>query len=288
MDYYKLKPKTTNYRKITKENFEADTDFDELYYPKNKKSQYAVCPACDNPISIIGLYNPDTKIRPYGKHFPKTVEKLAVYDRYRYESCPYASHIWLDTDKKVKKKIDGISKEIIEFMQSNFDSIIRLLRKFTGIIFNDKLIEEMLQQFFCVEGYNYHHINISNCAWIFGYMQRRVRFYGLKLDKNHEMYQAVSKHSLVKIENDTILTNNGFIRPDFYLILHKTKQKDSTISEYITYCIDINDDKVFRKEYKIELDMFSNILNRNTPKTDNDIRYLEMFNNACKKYISNI
>ena len=286
MDYYKLKPKSTDYRKITKENFEADTDRNKLYYPKNKKSQYAVCPACDNPITIIGLYNPDTKVRPYGKHYPKSVDNLAVYNRFRYESCPYASHVWEDTKRVRKKEIDGISKEVIEFMNTNFDSVIRLLRKFTGIIFNDKLIEEMLQQFFCVEGYNYHHINIANCAWIFGYMQWRVKFYGMKLDKSHEVYQAISQHPLVKLENDTILTNNGFIIPEFYLMLHKTKKKNNRTSEYITYCIDINDDKVFRKEYKIDLELMSSILNRKTAKTINDIRYIDMFKTACKKYLT--
>lgn len=107
----------------------------------------------------------------------------------------------------------------------------------------------------------------------------------MKLDKNHEVYQAISQYSLVKIENDTILTNNGFIIPEFYLMLHKTKKKNNITSEYITYCIDINNDKVFRKEYKIDLSQFSKILNRKTEKTANDIRYIEMFKNACKKYI---
>ena len=42
--------------------------------------------------------------------------------------------------KKVKSKIDGVAKDVIEFMQENFDSIIRLLRQITGIVFNDKLL----------------------------------------------------------------------------------------------------------------------------------------------------
>ena len=88
MDTYKLRPKWTKINTISKENFEKDTGKLEPYYQVDRDSQYAVCPACDNPISIIGLYNPNTKIRPYGKHYPKTVEKLAVYDRYRYEACP--------------------------------------------------------------------------------------------------------------------------------------------------------------------------------------------------------
>ena len=113
------------------------------------------------------------------RRYPKTVEKLAVYDRFRYESCPYASHVWKDTTKKVKSKIDGVAKDVIEFMQENFDSIIRLLRQITGIVFNDKLIEQMIQHFLSVKGYAYHNAYVMNSAWIFVYMQWRVKFYGM-------------------------------------------------------------------------------------------------------------
>ena len=61
MDTYKLRPKWTKINTISKENFEKDTGKLEPYYQVDRDSQYAVCPACDNPISIIGLYNPNTK-----------------------------------------------------------------------------------------------------------------------------------------------------------------------------------------------------------------------------------
>ena len=286
MDTYKLRPKETKANTISKENFEKDTGKLEPYYQVDRDSQYAVCPACDNPISIVGLYNPNTKIRPYGKHYPKTVEKLAVYDRFRYESCPYASHVWKDTTKKVKSKIDGVAKDVIEFMQENFDSVIRLLRQITGIVFNDKLIEQMIQHFLSVKGYAYHNAYVMNSAWIFGYMQVRVGFYGMIIDNSHPIYNALISHPCVKIENNRIVSNNGYIKPEFYFMLHRIQQKDNIKSEYINYYIDIDEKNIFNQEIKIDLPLFSKILNRKTEKTANDIRYLEMFKSACKKYIA--
>lgn len=286
MDTYKLRPKETKINTISKENFEKDTGKLEPYYQAYRDSQYAICPACDNPISIVGLYNPNTKIRPYGKHYPKTVEKLAVYDRFRYESCPYASHVWKDTTKKVKSKIDGVAKDVIEFMQENFDSVIRLLRQITGIVFNDKLIEQMIQHFLSVKGYAYHNAYVMNSAWIFVYMQWRVKFYGMVIDNTHPIYNALISHPCVKIENNRLITNNGFIKPEFYFLLHRTQQKQNIKSEYVNYYIDINEQKIFEQELKIDLSQFSSILNRKTAKTDNDIRYIEMFRNACKQYLT--
>lgn len=94
MDTYKLEPKSTKIKKISKETFEKDTGKLKPYYQEGKDSQYAVCPVCDNPISIIGLYNPKAKTKPYGKHYPRDVENLAVYDSHKYETCPYASRVW--------------------------------------------------------------------------------------------------------------------------------------------------------------------------------------------------
>lgn len=286
MDVYKLEPKSIEIKKISKENFEQDTGKLTPYYQEGKNSQYAVCPVCDNPINIIGLYNPNAKTKPYGKHYPGNIDKLAIYNRYKYETCPYASCVWEDKTKRIKSNIDDIAKDIIEFMQENFDSVIRLLRQITGIIFNDKMIEKMIQHFLSTKGYAYCNAYVMNSAWMFGYMQWRVNFFGMVIDNNHQIYNVLINHPNVKIENNRIVNNNGFIKPEFYFMLHRTQQKDNIKSEYINYYVDINEKNIFKQEIKIDLPLFSKILNRQTGKTANDIHYIEMFKNACKKYIA--
>ena len=286
MDTYKLEPKSTKIKNISKETFEKDTGKLKPYYQEGKDSQYAVCPVCDNPISIIGLYNPKAKTKPYGKHYPRDVENLAVYDSHKYETCPYASRVWEDKRKRVKSSIDGTAKEIIEFMQENFDSVIRLLRQITGIVFSDKMIEKMIQHFLSAKGYAYYNAYVMNSAWIFGYMQVRVGFYGMIIDNSHPIYNALISHPCVKIENNRIVSNNGYIKPEFYFMLHRIQQKDNIKSEYINYYIDIDEKNIFNQEIKIDLPLFSKILNRKTAKTKNDIHYIDMFRNACKQYLT--
>lgn len=286
MNTYKLKSNATDVNCINRENFEKDTRKQPPYYQPNKESQYAVCPYCGNPISIIGLYNSGGKVKPYGKHYPKSVENLAVYDKYSYETCPLASHVWKDTEKVIKQKVDNTSKEVITFMYDNFDSIIRLLRQVTGIIFNDKIIAEMIDYFLSKKCYCYQNIYPMNSAWIFGYMQCRVNFFGMTIDEHSQIYNTLINHPDITIENKRIVKNSRYIKPEFYFMLHRTQQKDNIKSEYINYYIDINGKNICEQQIKIDLPLFSKILNRKTEKTANDIRYIEMFQNACKKYLA--
>lgn len=57
MDVYKLRIEDTESKIIDKEGFEAETfRRDPWYQPGSagKLAQFAVCPACDNPVQLVG------------------------------------------------------------------------------------------------------------------------------------------------------------------------------------------------------------------------------------------
>lgn len=58
MDIYKLRPGLSPVHKIGREQFEEDTGKKAPWYQEegNETIQFAVCPACNNPIRIIALY----------------------------------------------------------------------------------------------------------------------------------------------------------------------------------------------------------------------------------------
>lgn len=79
MDVYKLKPEETHERTIEKERFEEETYRQEPWFSTSgdgKDIHFAVCPAYDNPVQIIGLYElPPNITRPYGRHLgPEFIE----------------------------------------------------------------------------------------------------------------------------------------------------------------------------------------------------------------------
>ena len=94
MRFFKLHQGFNRVFPIEKEAFERATFQKKPYYNFNasgQQVQFAVCPHCDNPIEIIGLYK---KIRntpnPYGKHYPSSIPNLATYNQQAYEYCPFA------------------------------------------------------------------------------------------------------------------------------------------------------------------------------------------------------
>ena len=73
MRKFKLHTGVSNPYEINVENFEKLTLKQEPYHKVGKDGvprDFGVCPACDNPIQLIGLYKKlENTDRPYGKVF---------------------------------------------------------------------------------------------------------------------------------------------------------------------------------------------------------------------------
>ena len=92
---------------LTKEIYLSETKKDAHYSITGKdgcKRNFAVCPACDNPIQILGLYkklvNTD---KPYGKHYNHSIT-IATHNETTYRLCPYAGHYYNVTRESRKEK----------------------------------------------------------------------------------------------------------------------------------------------------------------------------------------
>ena len=91
MDVYKLRIEDTESKIIDKEGFEAETfRRDPWYQPGSagKLAQFAVCPACDNPVQLVGLYElPPNVKNPFGKHATKSIRGIAPFDSEARNDC---------------------------------------------------------------------------------------------------------------------------------------------------------------------------------------------------------
>ena len=98
MNVFKLKPGSDEKILISQENFEKYTGKEFPYcvdHGFNRKSYYAVCPACDNPIQFVGLYQKTSDVKgkkdAYGRHHKGDIPKLAKYDEIAYLNCPLSN-----------------------------------------------------------------------------------------------------------------------------------------------------------------------------------------------------
>ena len=108
---------------------------------------YAVCPACDNPIQLVGLnrMEQDAKpLRPYGRHVRKDVPGVALYDEDAYLSCPYSDPGY-DRPSGLRRPSDPTSLALYELMRDRFDRIEYAWRLSSGIWLGGKPLRTALR-----------------------------------------------------------------------------------------------------------------------------------------------
>lgn len=159
LDVYKIKVGEHAKTQITVANFEADTLRRPPYYQilaPGKESHYAVCPGCENPIQVIGLYkNLESTPNPYGRHYGQSITGLALYDQESYQFCPYSNPERSPDRAGRRNNKEGLPQKILDLLISNFDSIIYMLEQSTGIGISVSLAEKMLISYKGEEGHLY-------------------------------------------------------------------------------------------------------------------------------------
>lgn len=79
----------------------------------NEMRRFAICPACDNPIQIIGIYkkckNTD---KPYGKHYNRNTE-IGIHNEQAYQYCPYRKRITKRQEINIKQFLRNLKKVFI-------------------------------------------------------------------------------------------------------------------------------------------------------------------------------
>lgn len=180
---------------IEKDVFEEVTEKREPYYQGNgnESRQFAVCPLCDNPIQIIGLYKEAAAVQPYGKHYCRSVPKLAIHDETTYQCCPYASN----TYQKVFEKSDIFNNlslknlNIYKLVHDHFDKIVYVLNVTMDIHVTKALAKEMLIDFLKMRGHQYRGVTYSNIPWVLAYLSARRNLDGTLVRKDSKMFKAL-------------------------------------------------------------------------------------------------
>ncbi|MGE4529885.1 MAG: hypothetical protein AB7C98_01005 [Acidithiobacillus sp.] len=250
MDVYKLKPEDQGYSPLTKEHFEQDTRRQSPWYQKNTAGEeihFAACPACDNPIQIIGLYRiPKNTVQPYGKHLAHSIKNLATLDTVARDNCPYFKpRPYQKSDRKTS--IQGLPLKILHLLITQFDRVMYVMHKQTGIWFSRKKARQMLEQYRSERGYLYSGATLMNVPWMFAYMADSQSLFGQKIGDNRHLVEAIrEKVPHAKVASDgrvqaAILPTGkeAFVNINVCFIHHRTHKvgDDAGIIEMMTMVV---------------------------------------------------
>ena len=156
--------------------------------------QYAVCPGCDNPIQIIGLYRLPANVRdPFGRHLCHDTQGLAPDDPVSREDCDYFKP---RPHKKIDRKphLDKQARKILACLIEKFDHVITIFQQETGISPDPKLLDHMLDTYRRERGYLYMGATMLNVPWIFAYMTDSQSLVFQHVKDNPELVEAIEAH----------------------------------------------------------------------------------------------
>lgn len=197
MDEYKLYVDDTSGKLIDKDQFEADTLRREPWYQSGsgeKLSQFAVCPACDNPIQLVGLYQlPENVKNPYGKHTMSGIRNIAPLDTEARDNCPYFKPRQHQKSDR-KARFDGVPRKIIKLLIEQFDRVVYILEKQTQVVLSLNALRGMLERYKGEAGFLYTGATLRNVPWIFAYMTDATPLFAQKVKGNTELTDAIGVH----------------------------------------------------------------------------------------------
>lgn len=278
MHSFKLKPGIGRVYAIQQNIFENATKKKPPYYAeneRNEKVQYAVCPACYNPIQIIGLYkklrNTD---RPYGKHYPKAIYRLADYCQQAYDFCPYSAKEQIPPGRYARKEwMTGLEQNIYKTVRSQFDRVIYVLSREIDIHISYAAAESMLRTYVKGEGWQYPWATLNNIPWVFGYLTWSRQLYGQSVLRGSKLHQSLEKCENVKLVPDSYIAGydkvlgktKEYLDLAFCIRLHKRECVDDELVE--TMLLDVtknavkqNQEDVFQKVLTVDQRYFLNLI----------------------------
>ena len=281
MDVYKLKPGLQPIHRISKEQFENDTNKQWPWYQEKgtETVQYAVCPACDNPIRLVALYKRyENSPSPHGRHNPESIPGIADYDQGEYDKCPYANPGMKLEKNMLREEKNPKAYNILSLLREQFDRIIYLLQRSTGIVFSERLARDMLKSFLNMRGHLYIGTNLCNLPLMFGYMTTNQNLYGRILDKNSRIIEALRKNKNIQISdtNQVKISNGNFININFFFADHKVSRLDTDYKETVTFNVVIEKDIVFKEDITIDPMYFHSLVNLPPERSRRNQRLLDI------------
>ena len=262
---------------VSKKNFEEQTKKLSPWQLKdeytNEERYYAICPKCDNPVRLIGLYKA-TNRQPFASHTGKTIKGglpiLPPHNQKRYEYCPLSKKSKrIDPDEHLYAP-EKIHIELYNIMRENFDKLVYFIENMLEIECSTNFWREALTMYVNSKGWLFRWISLENMPWAFCYMAMcQKKLYGQKIKIGGYLHKAIEG----KCEQDAFSKNTGkyvritnqgstylpsitlrFIGYDYSI------DSDGYLVEIMRVCLDYANEEILSKQMTLDQQQFRNLL----------------------------
>ncbi len=261
MDVFKTKPGINESIYISEETFVKATHKQKPYYQiKNGKERYyAVCPMCDNPIQLVGLYkkNDEGDRKAYGKHHKGSIYKMAGYNEDEYYGCPYSKPN--RKKNKIIRKANSMSgNNILKELRNYFDYVIEILTETTDIYISKGAAKIFLENYMTNKGWQYYDSTTENISYMLMYALPAQSLMKRFIKKDSDLYECLMENcpdikmnrdwnEYVQVEN----IENKYVSLSFYLCHHKTSVAEEHLFESFTLKVKYNKKEIFSRKIHV-------------------------------------
>lgn len=261
---------------VSLENFKAVTKEQAPYFKQEngEKNAYGICPMCENPVKLLGVYARLKKQQSHARHYKHNVEDLANFNEYKYLNCPYhrknADYV---TEIRHPEEMNAFNVEILKLAHDYFDKCIYILQKETGLFISEILARAIAIEYMAHPGYMTYDITRNNVPYIMGLCMTGKNLIKRVVRKDSPLYEMLKdKHEITLVQLPTkpeystsapmyrIESNVRDLKLSFNISRYRyTSSPDTQLREYLNLHIGIPDGEGTYKLYaqkEIEVDPF--------------------------------
>ncbi|QCZ44823.1 hypothetical protein [Levilactobacillus brevis] len=291
MDIFKAKTGSALEYDISRKNYEHCSKRLTKYgnLGGTQEDHYGVGTACDDPILLIGFYRVADGSNPksYERHNKGSIEGLISYSEIDYLNCPYSKPNQRHK-QRYKRPESPMTRKILKTVVTQFDRIIYLLNKQTGLHMTKGLAKLMLEEYLNKEGWRFHLATMSNIPWTFAECSRARPLFGRYVTKDSELYRVLKDKCPEVVFEETdynqnivqVKSDKKFITLQFVFLYHNQTPKEEHLTETIDFlvfrpAVSGEDEVLFQIKLPVDTNYFANLVN--------DKRHQERRNQALLK-----
>lgn len=240
----------------------------------------AVCPQCNNPVAILGIYKA-IKTAPHARHAKGVdIPGIASYNEYNYLHCPFHVKKADYIKEYVPETEEPARAELYKLAREHFDKAVYLLQKTTGLYISLEMARSLAENYAKLRVYNYIDATNYNIPWYLIYGYHGFGLCHKLVRKNSDIYRHLKKLGFIMKDSrrqDYVYVEGGYHNDKFcdyvltatgyrYLVT-----KDEDLNEYLDFSIlqpDKNKDvrlfnAIDRFSIKVDSHYFGNLIEYN-------------------------
>lgn len=307
MDCFKIKTGIGSIYPISERNVIRMLGKGAPYYrvmPNGRESFFAVCPCCENPIQIVGIFKNTKEAgrKPYGKHCKGSIPQLAEYCQEDYYNCPYSKPQKKERNTDYRSADSRVAQASLHLLAEQFDRVIYILSKDMEVRISQSVAEEMLKSYVNNKGWLYRDSTLNNLPWKLAESARGIKLFGRLIYSGGLLEQALrdkcpevelvavdgTKHSspLLQIKNrDGCFVNLRYVMYDHQVTTDENREHIEETIVFRVYRGEApNIETVFEKTIPIRTDYFMNLID-SKKETYRNPKLLQMAKSFLEPYL---